>query len=104
MPKTRPVCQSRVNFNQRANDYLVHIIGALIKADPSIEANSTEDTLSGIDALNQKIEKGEINPSNLMVGSLDVKSLYTSINTKIAANKVKERILKSKAQYSQSRC
>ena len=35
-----------------------------------------------------------------MVGSLDVKSLYTSINTKVAANKVKERILNSKAQYS----
>ena len=87
LPKTRPVCLSRVNFNQRANDYLCQLLGAPIKADPTAEANSTEDALSKIDSLNSKLEKGQIKPRNLTLGSLDVKSLYTSINTKVAGIK-----------------
>ena len=60
LPKTRPVCLSRVNFNQRANDYLCQVLGVPIKADPTIESNSTEDALSKVNKLNSKIEKGEI--------------------------------------------
>ena len=88
-----------MNFNQRANDYLCQVLGAPIKADPTIESNSTEDALSKVDKLNSKIEKGEIKPRNLTIGSLDVKSLYTSINTKVAGIKAKERILKAKAKF-----
>ena len=65
LPKTRPVCLSRVNFNQRANDYLCQLLGAPIKADPTAEANSTEDAPSKVDSLNSKKEKGEIRPRNL---------------------------------------
>ena len=93
------MCQSRVNFNQRANDYLCKVVSAPLKTDESVEANSTEDALSSIDKLNQKIASGQLEPANLMIGSLDVKALYTSIDQKVAGIKVKERILSSKAKY-----
>ena len=35
-------------------------------------------------------EKEEIQPRNLIVGSLDVKALYSNINTKVAAEKVRD--------------
>ena len=90
LPKTCPVCLTRTSFNQRANDYLCHLIGAPIKSDKSAECISTEDTLSGVDRLNEKIVKEEIKPRNLIVGSLDVKALYSNINTKVAAEKVRD--------------
>ena len=52
-----------------------------------------------MDKLNQEISEGQVKPAQLMVGSLDVKALYTSIDQKVAGVKVKERILQSKADY-----
>ena len=84
IPKTRPVCEAKSTFNQRANGHLVAILKAAVDADPSTEAISTEDTISKLDSLNNKILQGEIKPRKLMTGSLDVESLYPSINTKVA--------------------
>ena len=64
-------------------------------ADQSRECVSTEDFLSKITEFNNKIKSGQINSDRLMIGSLDVESLYGSIDAKIAAKIVKKRYLKS---------
>ena len=63
IPKTRPVCEARSTFNQRANGHLVAILGGATQADPTCEAISTEDAISKIDDLNKRIEAGELAPS-----------------------------------------
>ena len=55
--------------------------------------------LSKVDALNEKIKKGEIAPKDLMVGSLDVESLYPSIDTKVAAKVCRDRVKNSKLSF-----
>ena len=99
LPKTRPVCEASSTFNQRANGYLVAILGGAIKSDPTCESISTEDHISKVDAFNKKIVNGDICPNKLMVGSLDVTSLYTSISTKVAGVICKDRILNSKVSF-----
>ena len=99
LPKTRPVCLTRTSYNQRANDYLCWITGASIKGNPTKEAISTEDNIAGIDKLNQMIENEEIKPQDLMIGSLDVKALYTSIDTKTAGKLARDNIVKTKTKF-----
>ena len=49
-----------------------------------------------MDKVNRMINKGEISPNNLMVASLDVKSLYTNIDTKTAGLIAKKKVVNSK--------
>ena len=97
IPKTRPVCEARCTYNQRANGHLAAILGAVIEADPSTEAISTEDAISRLDSINKKIQSNEISPRNQVVGSLDVESLYPSIDTKSAGIICRDRVKNSRA-------
>ena len=95
LPKTRLVCQSSSTHNQRISDMLSDIMAATFSSEDSVEAISTEDMLSKVEELNRRIEQGEISPKNLTIGSLDVESLYPSIDTKKAAEICRDRIMKS---------
>ena len=48
------------------------------------EAILMEDKLSKEDEVNAKIGKGEVNPKDLIVGSLVVQALYSNIDVKTA--------------------
>ena len=76
LPKTRPVCEASSTHNQRLSDLLSDIMGVTFKLEETIESVSTEDLLSKIEALNSRIEDGEVSPKKLIIGSLDVESLY----------------------------
>ena len=60
------------------------------------ESISTENSIASMDKVNRMINKGEISPNNLMVASLDVKSLYTNIDTKTAGLIAKKKVINSK--------
>ena len=99
LPATRPVCEARTTFNQRANNHLVTILDGVNKSDPTSESISTEDMIASIDALNKDIHDNKIDSKNLMVGSLDVEALYPSINTKTAGRICKDKVMKSSAIF-----
>ena len=54
------------------------------------ESCSTEDLLVSIEELNERVSGGEVDDSTLQVGSLDVSTLYPSIDTKLAAKIIRE--------------
>ena len=78
------LCLTLNIFNQRGDGHLVTILTSTIKSDPSIESITTEDQIFKLDGLNQKINGGEINPTKLFFGSLDVSNLYGYVTTKLA--------------------
>ena len=57
---------------------------------------STEQALYNIEGLNQRITKGEIDSSQMMIGSLDVTNLYGSTSVKKATELVRQRVLEIK--------
>ena len=75
------------------------ILNAVNKTDITTEAISTEDTLSKIDSLNQKIDKGVIKPKSLTVGSLDVSALYSSVDTRTAGEMARNKIKQSSVNF-----
>ena len=95
LPKTRPVCEASSTHNQRLSDMLSDILAATFDSEDIIEAISMEDMLSKIEGLNKRIQEGEISPRNLIVGSLDVESLYPSVDTREAARICRDRVLNS---------
>ena len=82
-------------MNQVISDNLTDNLQAMQMSDKTHECVSTEDFLSKIEDLNSKIREGSIDSTNMMVGSLDVESLYGSIDTKVAAKIVKIRYMMS---------
>ena len=95
IPKARFLCNAANTMNQIASDMLTDCLQGMHKSDQTHECNSTEDFISKIEALNTRIRKGEIDSTNLMVGSLDVENLYGSINAKTAGRIIRKRFLKS---------
>ena len=71
------------------------MVTATYKSEETCEVISTEDLISKVDDLNKRILDCDIDSDKIMVGSLDVKALYSSIDTKKASRICKERITKS---------
>ena len=95
-PATRPICAAQCTMNQRISNTVSNILGALAEADDdSFECTSTEDLISKVNELNNKIREGTVKSEDLMVGSLDVKALYPSIDVKQAGKICKDRIMES---------
>ena len=55
--------------------------------------------LASVDAVNKDIHDGKISPDKLMVGSLDVQSLYPSIDTKAAGKICRDKVIKSSTNF-----
>ena len=100
VPATRPICNATVTMNQRILNTLTEVLGGLFKSEEkTCEATSTEDMLYQVEELNRKIRNMQVNPRNLMVGSLDVTALYPSIDTEKAACICRDKVLKSELQF-----
>ena len=95
-PKTRFLCHASMTYNQRLADLTNDICKGMIDSDTTEELNSSEDFLSVIEELNLKIKQGEIDPNDLVIGSLDVENLYGSMNCKKASEIIRNRAKKTK--------
>ena len=101
LPKKHPVYGASSTHNQRVSDLLSDILAATFESEESLEAISTEDMLAKIDEFNRKVEAEEISPRNPIIGSLDVESLYPSVDTKLAAKICRDRIQNSPLNIEQ---
>ena len=82
-------------MNQRVSDLTTDILQTLFKHEETCEATSTEDFLSKVEDINEKINRGEVLPESMVVGSLDVEALYPSIKTMEAGRIARDCIQKS---------
>ena len=79
---------------------LSNILVSLIEADgQTAKVISTEDLLSRVEEFNELIRTGQVDGEGLTLGSLDVEALYPSIDTKLAAKIIKERILETQLRF-----
>ena len=85
-PPSRPVCGAIVSCNYRISYFLSQIIKPLIQNSPEC-CNSTEDLLSKIYQVNE-----EEDLTNCVIGSMDVKALYPSIDIDFAVRKMRRSI------------
>ena len=92
-PPQRPVCGAVVSCNYRISHFLSSIIRPIIEmADEP--CNSTEDLLSRIQEVNENEDL-----EGCIIGSMDVKALYPSIDIDFAVEKCKELIFESQAEF-----
>ena len=95
IPKVRGVNGASRTMNQRLSDMTNDNLMAMLNADDSAEIQSTEEMLNYIEKLNERIRHEEISSENLVVGSLDVNSLYSSIDVRKAVKMTRERALET---------
>ena len=91
-PPTRPVCGAAAAHNGK----LSHLLSMVLKEVKKLDENScesTEDILSEIEELNQTTLYAQ--NEKLVVGSLDVKALYPSLDIPFTAKIVANEFLKS---------
>ena len=84
IPKARGVTGASRTINQRLSDITNDNITAMLKADDTSEVGSTEQLLYHVESLNKEIREGKVDSEGLVLGSLDVDTLYASINIKKA--------------------
>ena len=101
LPKTRPICQASCTCQQRISEHLCRILKSCFDAnrEEDTEALSMEDMLSAVEDLNQQIREGLVDDQRIMIASLDVSALYPSIDTKLAAELVREEITGSGIKF-----
>ena len=98
-PPTRPVCGATAAHNGKLS-HLISIILKEVKREDSFACESTEDILAEIDTLNKE---HATSPGNkLMVGSLDVKALYPSLDIPFASKMIAQEYLKSDVDIHES--
>ena len=93
-PPTRPVCGATGAYNGRLSHVLSMILKEVKKQDEDI-CESTDDLLSAIEEVN----RNKIGNENLVVGSLDVKALYPSLDIPYTAEKVAMEFLESNIHF-----
>ena len=72
------------------------VLGFLVEADgPPAEVISTKEFLSRVEDLKKKVRRREVDQDQLVLSSLYVEALNPSIDTKLAAKIIKERVKKS---------
>ena len=92
-PPTRPVCGANVASSKRISHFLSMILRPYIKSAPTT-CESTEDLLSRIHDANarQNLDKA-------IIGSMDVKALYPSIDVDFAVDKCMEIVQDSNTEF-----
>ena len=91
-PEMRPVCGAEDCLTSRASHILSRILAQLGPGRTTI--HSTEELLKVFEEVNE----GDIDP-RWAIGSLDVKSLYPSLDIPTCARVVGERLYKSKLEF-----
>ena len=94
-PKVRPVCGAEDCATKRVSYILCLLTTPLIGMSPT-HCPSTIDMLQEVDRLNQS---GKLN-RNCMVGSLDVESLYPSLDITRCAKVVSRKLYESDLRFS----
>lgn len=94
-PKMRPVCGAKECHTKRVSYILCLILSHLIP-DNGTQCNSTDDLLGEIERLNQG---GQIN-QEWVVGSLDVESLYPSLDVKRCARVIRDKLYESNLGFA----
>ena len=92
-PPTRPACGAVVASNYRISHFLSMIFRPLIKESVDV-CESTEDLLSRIRECNQ-----QQNLDKCIVGSMDVKALYPSIDIKFSVEKCEQLLCESDIEF-----
>ena len=95
-PPTRPVCGATRAYNGRMSHILSMILKEVKRKDVDT-CESTEDILSAIEEVNKNKTENE----NLVVGSLDVKALYPSLDIKFTAEKVAMEFIESNIEFEE---
>ena len=98
-PKTRFLCHASTTYNQRLSNLLNDCLKATIESDKTDELISTKDFLHNVESLNNRIKTGEIKPDELIIGSLDVENLHGSMDTNIAADIIRNRVVNSNVKF-----
>ena len=92
-PPQRPVCGAVVASNYRLSHFVSTILQPVIQQSKH-PCNSTEDMLSRVRVVNETVDL-----TNCIIGSMDVKALYPSIDIDFAVEKCVEMILKSNVKF-----
>ena len=92
-PPQRPVCGAVVASNYRLSHFVSTILQPVIQLE-KYNCNSTEDLLGRVRKVN-----GEMDLKNCIIGSMDVKALYPSIDIDFAVQKCVEMIKESKVSF-----
>ena len=97
-PKSRPIVGAARGLTTPLGELLSDILEPVAKARPrQWEAQSTEEVLRNIRDTNQVLLQRQV--SELMVGSMDVKSLYPSIDQRIGPELVAKEIMESSIEF-----
>ena len=92
------MCASARSPNGELSEYIADIVEAAKDARGTEECISTEDLLSVIDSVSEKILEENLNDDELFIGSLDAEALYPSLEidkcSKICAEMVASSGLK----------
>ena len=91
-PPTRPVCGAAAAHNGKLSHLLSMILKEVKRLD-NASCESTEDILAEINDVNENVELRE--NESMIVGSLDVKALYPSLDIKFTAKKVADEFCNS---------
>ena len=89
VPPQRPVCGAVVACNYRMSHFISTILQPVIQ-QAKYPCNSTEDMLSRVKRVNETVDL-----TNCIIGSMDVKALYLSIDIDFAVEKCVGMILQS---------
>ena len=93
-PPTRPICGVTGSATDRLSYILSSILSEVWKRDTSTVCMSTEELKAEIDKVNMSIGSKEI-----IIGSMDVKALYPSLDIPFTIDKVCEIINESTLQF-----
>ena len=97
-PPTRPICGAKRAPNGQLSDLLVRVLDPLCDLEAEelgTESRSTEDMIASLDGHNRDfMDASQTAKENLVVGSMDVKALYPSINIEEACEAVQELVEK----------
>ena len=86
-PKMRPICGARDSLTKRTSYLLCKILKPLLEGEAT-DCDSTDDLIYQF----EKINRGEVN-DKWVIGSLDVESLYPSLNIPKCVEVIKKKLI-----------
>ena len=90
-PPVRPLCDVSDSYGHRLSYFISNILKEVSDDEPTV-CDSTEDMLAAVKETN---DSGKMN-SNVVIGSLDVKALYPSLDLDFTIDVVSEEFYQSK--------
>lgn len=95
----RPICSASRTINQRMSDVVQDLLQALFHSEKTQEIISTENFLSKVEAVNTDILEGRIDSGHMLVGHLDVKTQYPSMEKAKAGEIMRKNVTRSALNF-----